>query len=230
MGSLFFSCTTTASISVLPPCMVTKVPDYISATTYPSTQKYYALLQALTYWGKADMSDLFVFKQSTYDRQTAPAESELVYVVSVPSPRSFTRSSYSQVSSSSSSNEFEILLKQYLLQPCVTTPEDQQVLLRIISGSAQEVEAQVKAFLQVKLYGHRMKPDELDKLKRLRTEKVILQWLERERALCMKEAIERTLMRESEPISPMRKSFVEFLMIPDTSAKALLELVLDLNK
>lgn len=191
-------------------------------------KKYYALLQALTYWGKADMSDLFVLEGATQlSGQTAPAESELVYVLPIPSRRSFTaRSSYQSVPST----DFEILLKQYLLQPCVTSHGDQQVLLRIISGSPSEVEAQVKLFLQVKLYGDRMKPDELEKLRKTRTDRAVLQWLERERALCMKEAIERTLFRESAPISPMRKSFVEFLMIPDTSAKALLELVLDLSK
>jgi hypothetical protein len=44
----------------------------------------------------------------------------------------------------------------------------------------------------------------------------------------MKDAIERTISRNSEPISPLRKSFVEFLMISDNCAKAVLDLVVDL--
>jgi hypothetical protein len=102
-------------------------------------------------------------------------------------------------------------------------------LYRLISGTPQEVEFQLKLFLQVKLFASRMKSEEMEKLRRTKSERVVTQWIERERALCMKEAIERTIQRDNEPISPLKKAFVEFLMIPDISAKALLDLIVDLS-
>jgi hypothetical protein len=218
--------TFSVNISVLPSITVKRIGNYISSRR-PSMQKYFALLQALNYWGKEEMSDLLVFQGGSKDEET-PADSELVYVLPTTTTTSMKKSNKRPLSYSQLSSNFEISMKQFLLQPNVLSGDDRQVLFRLISGSSQEVGAQIKLFLQAKLFGHKIKPEDLERLRKHKSERILGQWMDKERALCMKDAIERTMERQSEPISPLKKSFVEFLMVPDSSAKLVLELILDL--
>lgn len=225
------------------------VDDYMRHSQVPLLHKYFALLQAMSFWDKEDMSDLLVLVQSMEDSdnfhtttrgsssdtvcQPLSPSSVLVYVHPIPHlPSGNGRSS----SRTMLTTDFENAMKQLLLNNGQdgSTPllgdNDRHVLMKRLSANRNKtVQEQFRLFLQVKLFAPKRDSGEMERIKTLRTERAIQQWLDRERALCMKEAIEQTLQRNIESsISPYKRSYLEFLLTPENSAKAVLEMVIDL--
>jgi hypothetical protein len=130
------------------------------------------------------------------------------------------------ISSNNSRANFELSLRQLLVN--LLNDNDKQILhRRLYSCGSAEVEAQLRLFIQLKLFGPQ--GSDLDKILRYRSSKQVTQWMDKERAASMKDAIERTLRRHTERIEPLRKAFVEFLMMSDNCAAGVLDFVVDMN-
>jgi hypothetical protein len=138
------------------------------------------------------MSDLLVFHQVPNPCSAPPAAYEyssksksspsptfgLVYVVSTR-----VKGGSGSLSHYPSRSSFEICMKQLLFTPCgphhslLLTDNDRNILLRRISGSTEEVEAQLRLFLQLKLFGPQ--GGDLDKILRYRSDKQVTQWMDK---------------------------------------------------
>jgi len=225
----------------MPPLSLWRVEDFVRSQDIPLAQKYLALLQIMDFWGSEDLLDLLVLKQKDdrehWDKTVSNPQdisTTLVYIHSIPQ---FTTFNKGQRSSSKSQlhTDFEVSIKQLLLTDDggvggpLLTENDRQVLLQKVSGSPDEVQAQLKLFFQLKLFVPFKSSEELSKIRKYRSEQAVQQWLDKESALCMKEAIERSISRSSvESITPFKKSYLEFLMKPGNSAIASFEMFVEL--
>lgn len=226
------------------------VDNYLRQSQVPLLHKYFALLQAMNYWDKEDMTDLLVLVQSMEEpdshflsnsatRASLDVQPSSVLVYVHPIPHLSTSGQLKGGAKRSSSKiqlcgDFENAMKQLLLTSDGTTSllghNDRHVLIgRVNENKGKTVQDQFRLFLQVKLFAPKRDSDELERIKKLRSERAIQQWLDRERALCMKEAVEQTLQRNVESsISPYKRSYLEFLLTPENSAKAVLDMLIDL--
>jgi len=228
-------------VSVLPEFDVYLLQDFINSPSISCKNKFFALLQSTEYWDQEEMANLIVLHQTT------EKDTELIYVHPQPYFPNISCNSSSSGSSVSASNshnngrrlskihlqtEFEISMKQILLMPrdeaSLLCDNDKEALLRRISGSVEEVKAQLRLFLQLKLFSPLEDSPDALKIRKLRSERAVQQWLDKERASCMKEAVERTMQKSSEPLTPYKKCYLEFLMTPDNGAKAVLDMLTDL--
>lgn len=224
-------------VSAMPKFNMYTMESYMRQSQVPLLHKYFALLQAMNFWDKEDMTDLLVLVQSTDESSSCDVPSSpssvLVYVHPVPHLTSGNKRS----SRTHLCTDFESAMKQVLLSngsvdgtPPLLGNNDRQVLLkRLNENQTKTIQDQFRLFLQVKLFTPKRDSEELERIKKLRSERAIQQWLDRERALCMKEAVEQTLQRNIESsISPYKRSYLEFLLTPENSAKAVLDMLIDL--
>lgn len=226
------------------------VEVYMRHKQVPLLHKYFALLQAMNFWDKEEISDLLVLVQNMEESDnhfmanpTARVSTDvsfqpssvLVYVHPIPHISSSAGNMHSPSQQHLCTN-FEKAMKQLLLSDgsggvkSLLGDNDRQVLSKRLSeNECKTVQDQFRLFLQVKLFAPKRDSDELEQIKKLRSERAIQQWLDRERAVCMKEAVEQTLQRNVElSISPYKRSYLEFLLTPENSAKAVLNMLLDL--
>lgn len=247
-----------AFVSVMPKFNMYTIENYMRHSQVPLLHKYFALLQAMAYWDKEKMSDLLVLVQNMDERdghftftsilrgnsemsyQASSPSSVLVYVQPIPHLSNTSGQMQTGYRNSSSKTQlcvdFENAMKQLLLNggsdgtiPLLGDNDRQVLQKRLYENKTKTVQDQFRLFLQVKLFAPKRDSDEMERFKKLRSERAIQQWLDRERAMCMKEAVEQTLQRNVEAsISPYKRSYLEFLLTPENSAKAVLEMLIDL--
>ncbi|ODN01774.1 hypothetical protein Ocin01_04896 [Orchesella cincta] len=243
-------------VSVMPKYNMYTVENYMRHSQVPLLHKYFALLQAMNYWDKEEMSDLLVLVQSMeesdshfltnsntrggtcdiFHQPSSSPSSVLVYVHPVPSLSKSNGAAKRTSSRTQLYTDFENSMKQILLNNgsdgsrALLGDNDRHVLFkRLNENKAKTVQEQFRLFLQVKLFAPKRDSGELEQIKKLKSERAIQQWLDKERALCMKEAVEQTLQRNIESsISPYKRSYLEFLLTPENSAKAVLDMLIDL--
>jgi len=144
----------------------------------------------MDYWGKEEVSQLVVFHKIPSPAETVeepaatPNKSKsspspnfgLVYVV----PTRIKTGSNNLLTYHPARNIFEGHMQQLLFK--ATAPllveNDKEILFRRLEGSTtEEVEAQLRLFLQLKLFGPRS--GDLDKILRYRSEKQVTQWMDK---------------------------------------------------
>lgn len=175
---------------MLASCTVQKLPDYINNGTISPSRKFYALLQSLDFWGKDDLSNLVVFHKIPTPAETVEEPSSmpnksksspspnfgLVYVVST----RIKMGANNLLSYNPSRDVYECHIQELMFQASIPilVENDKEILLHRINGSTtEEVEAQLRLFLQLKLFGPRS--GDLDKILRYRSERQVTQWMDK---------------------------------------------------
>lgn len=207
------------------------VEDFLKSNEILHKEKCLALLQSLDYWGVKELHDLIIF------RQPHIVSSDRIYVH--PIPEGEQKSGINNPVSPTPS-DFEVSIKQ-LLFTCsedsdsdyesILSGSDKRILIEKVSGAQDEVKSQLKLFFQLKLFAPSVESSEFLKIRKHRSEQSIQQWLDKERAMCMKEAVVRSVsggMTTDDAITPLKKAYLEFLMRPGNSAKAILDMFVEL--
>lgn len=214
-----------ATLSVLPFFKIWKFEEFIKSPEIARKEKHLALVQVLEYWDVEALSNLLVF------RQPHIISSDRIYIHPIPViGRKYSNNFHS---------DFEVSMKQLLFtsgeEPedfeAVFSSSDKQILIEKVSGGEEQVKSQLKLFFQLKLFSPPIDSGEFLKIRKYRSEHAIQQWLDKERALCMKEAVERSLSGGSiilDAITPLKKAYLEFIMRPGNCAKAILDMFVDL--
>jgi len=105
-------------------------------------------------------------------------------------------------------------MKQLLLATGeVLSPRDRSLLIEKLVGAPEQIQKQLRLFFQLKLFVPSRETPEFVKIsKEGQVEEGLQKWLDKERALCMKEAVERSLSRDGASITPYKKAYLEFLV------------------
>jgi hypothetical protein len=205
-------------ISILPPLSLRRITDFLTSPEISSKEKHLALLQSLSFWGSCELENLLVIKSmSSFDAGS------VLYVH--PTPQLMMKNNNKRQSSSSSTalmTDFENDMKQLLLASgSVLSSKDRSMLIEKLSGGPEAIGRQLRLFFQLKLFVPSRESAEFLKIMKDGGGKTgggmdqgLGNWLDKERALAMKEAVERSLNRMDAggSVTPYKKAYLEFLV------------------